>query len=145
MGGAIMTTLMAQTLKSALAEAVLREILALMQRLLETGKTGIIDLRSLPMSGWDRQQLAGTLGEGEVKALVNACGASTVSETQFPGVWWVRHEGADGRVAAEQVVVARVPEFLLAHPADIAAARTRLSAILSRSAEAEFGEAGHGR
>ena len=139
-----MTAIIAQNLKSELAETVLREISALMQRLIETGETGIIDLRSLPLSSWDRQQLAGALGEGEVKALVNVGGTSTVSETQFSGVWWIRHEGADGRVAAEQVVVARVPEFLLAHPADIGAAQTRLSAILSRSAEAEFGEAGHG-
>ncbi|MGO9546068.1 MAG: hydrogenase expression/formation C-terminal domain-containing protein [Rhodomicrobium sp.] len=139
-----MTTIIAQNLKSDFAEAVLREIPALMQRLLETGESGTIDLRSLPMSDWDRQELARRLGEGEVKAFVNVGGTSTVSETQFAGVWWVRHEGADGRIAAEQVVVARAPEFLLAHPADIGAAQIRLSELLSRSAEAQNGEAGHG-
>ncbi len=139
-----MTTIIAQDLESPIAEAVLREIPALMQRLLETGEAGIIDLRSLPMSDWDRQELASRLGEGEVKAFVNVGGVSTVSETQFAGVWRVRHEGADGRVAAEQLVVARAPEFLLAHPADIAAARLRLSEILERSAKAQFGEAQHG-
>jgi len=139
-----MTTIIAQDLKSPIAEAVLREIPALMERLLETGEAGIIDLRSLPMNDWDRQELASRLGEGEVKAFINAGGASTISETQFAGVWWVRHEGADGRVAAEQLVVARAPEFLFAHPADITAARLRLSEILERSAKAQFGEAAHG-
>jgi len=139
-----MTTIIAKDLRSTLAEAVLREIPLLMQRLLETGETGIIDLRSLPMTDWDRQELAKRLGEGEVRAIVNAGGASTVIETQYPGVWWVRHEGAEGRVAAEQVVVARAPEFLLAHPEDIAAAQLRLSAALGNSGETQFGEAGHG-
>jgi len=144
MDGAAMTTLLAQNLNSELADAVFREIPVLMQRLLDTGETGTIDLRSLPMTDWDRQQLATRLGEGEVKAFVTVGGTSTVTETQFAGVWWVRHEGADGRIAAEQVVVARAPEFLLAHPADIEAAQRRLSAILSGSAEAQFEEAGHG-
>ncbi|MGO9174435.1 MAG: hydrogenase expression/formation C-terminal domain-containing protein [Rhodomicrobium sp.] len=139
-----MTTLLAQNLNSELADAVLREIPVLMQRLLDTGATGTVDLRSLPMTDWDRQQLATRLGEGEVKAFVTVGGTSTVTETQFAGVWWVRHEGADGRIAAEQVVVARAPEFLLAHPADIEAAQRRLSAILSGFAEAQFEEAGHG-
>ncbi|MGO8953522.1 MAG: hydrogenase expression/formation C-terminal domain-containing protein [Rhodomicrobium sp.] len=139
-----MTTLLAQNLNSELTDAVLREIPVLMQRLLETGETGTIDLRSLPMTDWDRRQIAERLGEGEVKAFVTVGGTSTVTETQFAGVWWIRHEGADGRVAAEQVVVARAPEFLLAHPADIEAAQLRLSGILSVSAEVQFEEAGHG-
>jgi hydrogenase-1 operon protein HyaF len=139
-----MTTLIAQDLKSDIAEAVLRELPALMQRLLECGEAGIIDLRSLPMTDWDRQQLAAKLGEGEIRAFANVGGASTVIETKFSGVWWIRHEGADGRVAAEHLAVTRVPEFLLAHPADIAAARIRLSEILGPSAEPQFGEAGYG-
>ncbi len=139
-----MTTIIAQNLNSGFALAVLREIPDLMQRLLDTGETGIIDLRSLPMSDWDRQELAARLGEGEIKAFANVGGISTLSETQFAGVWWVRHEGADGRVAAEQLVVARAPEFLLAHPSDISAAQRRLSEVLGNSAEAQFGEARHG-
>ncbi len=139
-----MTTIIAQNLNSGFAQAVLREIPDLMQRLLDTGETGIIDLRSLPMSDWDRQELAVSLGEGEIKAFANVGGISTLSETQFAGVWWVRHEGADGRVAAEQLVVARAPEFLLAHPSDISAAQRRLSEVLGNSAEAQFGEARHG-
>ncbi len=138
-----MTTIIAQNRNSSFTEAVLREIRHLMQRLIETGETGIVDLRSLPMSDWDRQELAARLGEGEVKAVANVAGVSTLWETQFAGVWWVRHEGADGRIAAEQVVVARAPEFLLAHPADISAAQRRLSEILGNPVHAPFGEARH--
>lgn len=139
-----MTTIIAQNRNSSFTEAVLREIRHLMQRLIETGETGIVDLRSLPMRDWDRQELAARLGEGEVKAVANVAGVSTLWETQFAGVWWVRHQGADGRIAAEQVVVARAPEFLLAHPADISAAQRRLSEILGNPAHAPFGEARHG-
>jgi len=40
----------------------------------------------------------------------------------------VRHADADDRTLLEQIVVARVPELLLAHPVDIADAAERLGA-----------------
>jgi len=133
MGGTAVTAIVRKNFKkSGVASAILREIATVMERLLATGEPGIIDLRSLPMTDPDKFELAGTLGDGEVPALVNAGGASTVFETGFAGIWLVRHEDAGGRLAAEQIVVARAPEFLLSHPVGMATARTRLNALLNR-------------
>ncbi|NWG73259.1 MAG: hydrogenase expression/formation protein, partial [Rubrivivax sp.] len=89
-----------------------------------------IDLRSLPLDDAQRQMLRARLGHGEVRAVVDVAGPTTVDETAFAGLWWVRHEGADGGVLAEQIVVARVPELLFAHPADVADAAARLRGAL---------------
>lgn len=130
--------------KPDLACAVLREIATMMDQLVRTGVGGTVDLRSLPLTDFDRFELAEKLGDGEVRASVTAGGTSTVFETKFAGVWWVRHEGAEGQVAAEQIVIARAPDILLAHPSDISAAQARLSTLLTRSEEGQSGEAANG-
>lgn len=131
--------------KPGLATAVLREIAALMEQLLQTGAGGVVDLRSLPMTDFERFELAEKLGDGEVRAFINAGGASTVFETKFAGVWWVRHEDLEGRALAEQIVVARAPDLLLAHPSDIGAAQARLNKLLACSEEeGQSGEAANG-
>ena len=118
-----------------LVEAVLHECaqhLAALAR--EPGFATAIDLRSLPLDDTQRHRLRARLGQGEVRAVVDVAGPTTVDETAFAGLWWVRHEGADGGVLAEQIVVARVPELLLAHPADVADAATRLRGALGAAA-----------
>jgi hydrogenase-1 operon protein HyaF len=101
---------------------ILREIESLLVRLVEAGESGSIDLRSLPMSDAEREELHAQLGEGEVVATVEAMGASEVRETALAGVWWVTHRGADGAVVAEFIEVTSVPEILKTHPADVRAA-----------------------
>ncbi|MBK5951164.1 hypothetical protein CH339_00195 [Rhodobium orientis] len=115
---------------SPLAMALLREISAALADYLETGETAVIDLKSLPMLDADRDALADLLGEGEVTATLNVAGESEVRETGYAGVWWVRHFGADRKLAAEQIEITAVPEILLAHRDDIAAAADRLAASL---------------
>ena len=111
---------------TGLADAVLQEIIQLLDRLLETGKPGMIDLHSLPMTDADRGLLREKLGEGEVDVRLKVAGSSTVEETGTAGVWWVRHEGGDGRLAAEIIEVTRVPDILLSHVDDIREGRARL-------------------
>jgi hydrogenase-1 operon protein HyaF len=113
-----------------MASALLSEIAAALARLAEDGETGSVDLRSLPLSDADRLELADALGSGEVRASVACTATSEVYETAFAGVWWVRLLGESGRVSAEHIEIARVPEILLAHPADIAAASRKLAAAL---------------
>ena len=120
--------------KTGLADAVLREIAGLLRRLIETGEEGAIDLRSLPMTDADRHQLKTRLGAGEVHATLDVAGSSTVEETAIPGVWWVRHEGADGRVANEQIAVTRIPAILISHPDDLAVGAVRLQELISADA-----------
>lgn len=121
---------------TGLADAVLVEIATLLDALLETGVPGAIDLRSLPMTETDRAELKAKLGEGEVKAELNVAGPSFIEETGAPGVWWIRHEGADGRVAAETIAITFAPDILFSHPDDVAAGRERLREML-RTAPAE--------
>lgn len=109
---------------------LLAEIARLLDRLACRGETAVIDLRSLPIGGADRERLEAALGRGEVTATVDAAGRSDVHETAYPGVWWVRHFGATGQPLTERIEIASVPEALAAHPDDIAAAARRLGALV---------------
>jgi hydrogenase-1 operon protein HyaF len=117
--------LTAQT--TGIAWSVLTEIAGCLKALAANGISSSIDLRSLPMSQADRDQLEELLGRGEVNARLEIAGPSEVWETAYSGVWWVRHKGAGGRVATEEIVVTRIPPILLAHPEDIEVAAARLN------------------
>lgn len=101
------------------APSVLREIAAMLQRLLATGETGAIDLTSLPFSPADREWLAQRLGRGEVEIRLMAAGLSTFNETACPGVWWVSHHNEAGVRVSEFIEVTRIPELVIAHPDDV--------------------------
>ncbi|MEZ5841508.1 MAG: hydrogenase expression/formation C-terminal domain-containing protein [Hyphomicrobiales bacterium] len=111
---------------ASLLRPVLAEIAALLERLAATGESGRIDLASLPLGPGDAAALEEALGTGEVMAELLVAGRSTVRETAYAGVWWVRHFGGDDQIATETIEITRVPEILLSHPADIAAAARRL-------------------
>ncbi len=116
---------------TGLADAVLQEIAGLLERLIETGEEGAIDLRSLPMTDADRDELKVRLGTGEVCATLNVAGPSTIEEAAISGVWWVRHEGEGGRVASEQICVTRIPAILMTQPEDLAVGVARLHALIA--------------
>lgn len=116
---------------TGLAEAVLSEIATLLARFAETGQASAVDLRGLPMTDADRSRLEQLLGRGEVRAEIIVAGRSEVWETSYAGVWWVRHRGADDRIAAEEIVVTRVPAILATHEDDAKAAAARLAMELS--------------
>lgn len=86
-----------------------------------------IDLQSLPLGEPERDRLRQQLGRGEVEVRLDLAGPSEVSETAYAGVWWLRHADGQDHTVAEQIVVARVPELLLAHPLDIGEAARRLA------------------
>jgi len=111
---------------TGMAFAVLAEIGRLLDHLATTGAGGAIDLRSLPLTAADRDQLEALLGRGEIHAELDLAGRSEVWETDYPGAWWIRHFGAGGRVASEVIAVCPVPDILAAHPADIRAGAVRL-------------------
>jgi hydrogenase-1 operon protein HyaF len=113
-----------------MAAALLREIADRLAALLETGETSAIDLRSLPMSPDDRAALLETLGEGEVRATVEAAGRSEIVETRYPGVWRVDHFAPDGAPRHAEILISPVPELLRADPADIEDGAERLIAAL---------------
>jgi hydrogenase-1 operon protein HyaF len=101
--------------------AILTELVSLLDRLTDSQTPAAIDLRSLPMSPQDRVELKRALGEGEVRATLDAQGLSTVCETRIAGVWWVEHRDPQGELVAELLEVTRVPDILVSAPDDIAA------------------------
>jgi len=117
---------------TGMAYSVLAEIGQLLTTLSERGETGAIDLRSLPMTDADRGQLEEILGRGEVRAELDLAGASEV----------IRHKGAGDKIATEEIAVTPMPEILMTHPADIAAASRRIRQDLD-SAGAQSHEQKH--
>ena len=111
---------------TGMAYSILAEIGQMLSTLAERGERGAIDLRSLPMTDADRDQLKDLLGQGEIRVEMELAGSSEVWETAYPGVWWLCHRGADSKIATEEIAITPVPEILLAHPADITAAASRI-------------------
>jgi hydrogenase-1 operon protein HyaF len=128
------TPLCATDKTTGLAQAVLPEIAHLLSRLANSGESAQIDLKSLPMNDADRSALSQRLGRGEVFANLDVAGTTEVWETSYSGVWWIRHLGADGSIASEQISISRVPDILLAQSTDIHSAAERLKDDLAFAA-----------
>ena len=111
---------------TGMAWSVLAEVGRLLEELASNGQTASIDLRSLPLTDADREELDALLGRGEVRVELDLAGRSEVWETAYPGAWWIRHRGAGDRISSEEIAVCPVPEILRTHPADIETAARRL-------------------
>jgi hydrogenase-1 operon protein HyaF len=125
---------------TGMAWSVLAEVGRLLEILAANGEPGCIDLRSLPLTDADREELESLLGRGEVRVDLDLAGRSEVWETAYAGAWWIRHHGAGDRIAAELIAVCPVPDILMAHPADIQAATLRLRRDLQQPRPAAAGE-----
>lgn len=126
-------------LATGMAQAVLAEIAQRLEALASSGAASTIDLRSLPLTDADLAELEGLLGQGEARASIDVIGTTEIRETAFAGVWWLRHMGAQDRVAAEEIAITPVPDILHAQPEDIheAAQRIRLQIETAAPAGAE--------
>ncbi len=111
--------------------AILTELAVLLERLVQHGEPGAIDVRSLPLSPTERMRLIETLGAGEVDIRIQANGESHIRETSIPGVWWSEHRDSDGVLLVTLIEVARVPEMLAAADADLVRGAERLRAVLA--------------
>lgn len=109
---------------------VLNELLHALNELLTHGKQTTIDINSLPFGTFDEERLSTALGRGEVVATICTLGESRVTETAYPGVWWVEHCNEQGAVVARLIEVTYMPEILKAQPEDVATAKQRLSDAL---------------
>jgi len=114
--------------------AIVAELTALLDVLVRRGEPGLIDLRSLPMSGPDRVALRRLLGDGEVKATFDADGVSRIDETGIAGVWWVEHRDRQGDIIAELIEVALFPPILSCAAEDLAPASRALEIRLAAAA-----------
>ena len=100
-------------------QALAHEIASQLERLAESGESSAIDLKSLPMSPAEFNELKTMLGQGEIDLSLDLDGPTRVRETAYPGVWWVRHENTSGRVLAEYIEINRFPDFLSAQTVHI--------------------------
>lgn len=117
----------------SMLEAIINELLQLMDNYLATGQQAAIDVKSLPLSPQDYQQLQQTLGRGEVNISARLAGDTDIYETAYAGVWWITHRNMDNTVIAEHIEVGRVPDIVNAHDEDIRQARQRLIGDRARS------------
>ena len=111
--------------------ALLSEIAAQLERLIATGETSLIDLKSLPFAPGEYEQLRQALGQGEVTAHMDAIGPSEIVETQYPGVWWLTHYNIEGDIVADMIEIAPFPNILQSQPEDVRAGLARLQAALA--------------
>jgi len=112
---------------------LLHEIRHALQRLVDSGETTVIDLRSLPMAPGEEARIEATLGRGEVEATLNALGPSKIHETSIPGVWWIVHYNEDEAVMGKFIEVARVPSILNAQTVDLQVGIGAMSELLSET------------
>ncbi|MGB7598326.1 MAG: hydrogenase expression/formation C-terminal domain-containing protein [Gallionella sp.] len=101
--------------------ALLAEIAARVENLVQTGESGMIDLNGLPFAAGEYEQLRQTFGQGEVSARIETIGASEIIETRYPGVWWVTHYNVEGDIVADMLEIASIPEIIKSQPADVRA------------------------
>lgn len=117
--------------------AILAEIASRLGELASDGKTGLIDLKGLPLSSGEYEHLRFTLGRGEVSANLDAIGMSEIVETQFSGVWWVTHYNDQGDIVADLIEIATIPNILLSQPEDMRTGLALLHAIISHPASSD--------
>ena len=106
---------------------LLHEIKHALDNLIETGRTSIIDLRSIPLAPGEEDKILNTLGRGEVLAQLNALGLSEVIETQYAGVWLVTHYNDEEHIISRFIEVTTMPEILCSQTEDIMAAYSHLT------------------
>lgn len=120
-------------LRTGIPKSLMYEVAEHLERFVETGETHKIDLKSLPATPTDLEDIDAVLGVGEVRADLAVIGRSAAWETAFAGVWRVRHFASNDAVAADEIVIAAAPDILLSHVEDARAALGRL-----REAAASF-------
>jgi hydrogenase-1 operon protein HyaF len=106
---------------------LLHEIKHALDNLIETGKTTMIDLRSIPLAPGEEEKILLTLGKGEVQAQLSLLGLSEVSETRFAGVWIVTHYNDEEHIISRFIEVTTIPDILCSQTEDVLEAYSRLT------------------
>ena len=98
---------------------------------MDTGKTSIIDLRSIPLAPGEEEIIINTLGQGEVNASLDALGPSEIYETRFAGVWLITHYNEDQAIVSRFIEITRLPDILKSQHEDMSNALMDLDQELS--------------
>jgi len=106
---------------------LLHQIKHAIDNLLENNVNEVIDLRSIPLAPGEEDNLLKILGQGEVKAQLNALGPSEILETQFNGVWLITHYNDENEIVSRHIEVTFMPDILFSQKQDIESACQRLN------------------
>jgi hydrogenase-1 operon protein HyaF len=109
---------------------LLHEIRHALRRVAQGGEGTTIDLGSLPLAPGEEKRIEDLLGQGEVRAELNALGPTVVQETRYPGVWFITHRNTEQEVVARFIEVTRMPELLFAQSEDMRRAVSELDSRL---------------
>lgn len=112
-------------------DSILSEIHYSLEQLIQDKTTHIINLRAMPLSPAEEQQLEQYLGCGEVKVELNALGKSTFYETNYSGVWLVTHYNPEAEVTGKQIEITYMPAMLLSPQEDVKSSLERFKTALS--------------
>jgi len=105
---------------------LLHEVRHALKRLAD-GKDGtVIDLQGLPLAPGEEERIEEVLGQGEVRAEIDALGPTIIQETSYPGVWLVTHRNTEQAVVGRFIEVTHIPELLKSQQADIENGANRL-------------------
>jgi len=129
----VVDTAGARPVPSMNVEPILHEVRHALDRLLETGKPTTIDLRAMPLAPGEDEQIRERLGSGEVEIRIDALGPSTLSETAYPGVWWVEHRNITDVITGLYIEIAAVPSIVPAADEDLSDGLMRLTDNLNET------------
>lgn len=115
---------------------ILHEVRHALTRLIDHDEPTVIDLQSIPMGPGDDKRLLECLGEGEIRAELDALGRSVIRECRYPGVWLIEHFNANDEAAARFIEVAWIPSILMSQQEDVCSG---LAALTEALAEQEAG------
>lgn len=110
---------------------LLHEIRHALARLVEAGEPTVIDIQSLPMGPGDLRRLFDVLGEGEVRAELEALGKTVIRESRYSGVWIIEHLDGSGGFASRFIEITWVPSLLQAQVEDVQKGLTELANALA--------------
>ncbi len=110
---------------------LLNEVKHALDKVIETGQSTVIDLRSIPLAPGEEEKILNVLGLGEVQARLDALGLSEVIETRYAGVWIITHYNDDDHIISRFIEVTTMPEILCSQTEDIMAAYSRLGLALN--------------
>jgi hydrogenase-1 operon protein HyaF len=106
---------------------LLHEIRHALEELLESGKTSIIDLRSIPLAPGEEETIINALGRGEISAQLKALGPSDIYETRYAGVWLITHYNENESVVSRFIEITELPAILKSQREDMTAALEKLT------------------
>ena len=91
---------------------ILHEVHHALEKLLKNGEPSTIDLRAMPLAPGEDEEIRERLGTGEAVIHIDALGPSTLTETRYPGVWWVEHRNSNDTVMGLYIEIAHVPSIV---------------------------------